>query len=351
MPIASTPPISLAENDVVRACATYPEDLIDGVKFVARYARERCQRDMKALAQRVNKLGFKTTDATTWSRILRGKLINEEGEAHVNLDRLRQMIERMRKDYAEAVAAGSAAFIETGTWEDVRNYIDGKAAPETVCKWGMVIGRTGSQKTQCAKHYARGKETVIFMDAPERPTLKRFFTTVSGHYGTSMYSCETVKRKSIAECVTPGTILIIDNAQRLHAEGKGWSQPIFNLLQKLQDEINFTIILICVPEFELTLRGKEAADYYEQFEGRVGGAREFLVLEDFTPREDLSAIALAYGLKDDAKTIDLMDGLARERGRIRVLFSVLQKAQRAAARAGEPMAYRHLEAAANPEGK
>ncbi|HSV73192.1 MAG TPA: hypothetical protein VLH79_05480, partial [Chthonomonadales bacterium] len=115
----------------------------------------------------------------------------------------------------------------------------------------------------------------------------------------------------------------------------------------LQDDTNCTVILICVPEFELTLSRGLDKGYFEQFEGRVGGRSEFLVLPEFPPREDVEAIAEAFHLRDAERHLAELEKIARARGRVRILFNALQKATRIAD--GKPLTMRHVRTALNQE--
>jgi hypothetical protein len=52
------------------------------------------------------------------------------------------------------------------------------------------------------------------------------------------------KKVEIARCVNDKTTIFADNVQRLYRPGMGGDQPIFNYLQKLQDDTGCTVILI-----------------------------------------------------------------------------------------------------------
>jgi len=162
--------------------------------------------------------------------------------------------------------------------------------------------------------------------------MSKFVTDLAKCYGVSVWASSQAKRARITENVNETKCIFVDNIQRLYKPNAGWNQPIFNYLQKLQDDTNCTIILMCVPEFELTLRSGRESGYFEQFEGRCGGKDEFLVFPEWTPREDIIRIAAAFKLVDPERHIGLLEKLSRERGRIRVLFNVLQKAKRRAER-------------------
>lgn len=328
--------------------ASYPDAVRDDCLWLGAFLRERCSRNLSALETVARKRGFDVHE-TTLSRILRGKLFNEDGSPLMKLTKLTQLIAALRQEDQLAQLAGKVPFIETPTWELIRDYIDFKRAPETVCKFGLIIGATGSQKSACGKHYAalNNHGTVIHMESPEMPTMGRFVTKLAVKYGVSEFHNIEKKRERITECVSDRSCIIVDNIQRMYKERHGWSQPVFNFLQQLQDDTNCTVILICVPEFELTLSRGLDKGYFEQFEGRVGGRSEFLVLPEFPPREDVEAIAQAFKLRDHDKHLDELDKIARRRGRIRILFNALQKATRLAD--GKPLTMRHVRAALNQE--
>ena len=66
---------------------------------------------------------------------------------------------------------------------------------------------------------------------------------------------------------------------------------------------------------------------------------------DFTPREDLLRIAAAFKLQDAGKHVAVLEELSRQRGRIRIVFNVLQKAKRRAeAEGSKVMRVSHIRA-------
>jgi len=328
--------------------APYPEDIREECLWLGAFLRERCSRNITALAALAAKRGFEIHE-TTLSRILRGKLYNDDGQPLLKLGKLHQIITALRQEDQLAQLAGKVPFIETPTWEEFRDYVDFKRAPETVCKFGLIIGPTGSQKSACGKHYAalNNHGVVTHLESPEMPTMGRFVTKLAVKYGVSEFHNIEKKRERITECVSDRSCVIVDNIQRMYKERQGWAQPVFNFLQQLQDDTNCTIILICVPEFELTLSRGLDKGYFEQFEGRVGGRSEFLVLPEHPPKDDVLAVAEAFKLRDADKHLEELTAIARRRGRIRILFNALQKGGRLAN--GRPLTMKHVRAALNQE--
>jgi DNA transposition AAA+ family ATPase len=345
---SQTQSLQLETHKLQHLFAAYPEEIRDDCLWLGAFLREHCSRNLTALETLCRKRGFDLHE-TTLSRILRGKLFNDDGAPLLKLSRLSALIAALRQEDQLARLAGRVAFIETPTWESIRDYVDFKRAPETVCKFGLIIGPTGSQKSCCAKHYAalNNHGVVVHLETPETPTMGRFVTKLAVKYGVSEFHNIEKKRERITEAVTDRSCIIVDNIQRMYKDRHGWSQPVFNFLQQLQDDTGCTVILICVPEFEATLSRGADKGYFEQFEGRVGGRSEFLWLPAFPPREDVLAIAQALKLRDAEKHLDELEAIARERGRVRILFNALQKATRLAHH--KPLTIRHVRAALNRE--
>lgn len=348
--------LSLEASKIEAIGLTYPEIREDFI-WLAGYLRERCSRKLEVLEHRIREHGFKT-DKTTLSRIFRG-LWNKDTKGQplkhplISVLNFGQIVDALRKAATREELAGKVPFIETGTWEDINLYIEIKRAPEQVCKFGLIIGPTGSQKSACCKHYRdlNNSGKVVHLEAPEKPTMGRFVRELGKAYGIPEKVSGEKLRMRINENVTAAKCIIIDNIQRLHKPNQGWQQEIFSYLQKLQDDTGCTIILVAVPEFEEILQKGRDQGYFEQFEGRVGGVKEFLTLPAFTPREDIRAIAESFGLKDRNKeTLEYLEKISRERGRIRILFNALQKAKRLADAEGEKLTIAYVRRARNEEG-
>lgn len=342
--------LQLEVGKLAAITAGYPDGIREDVQWIGGYLRERCNRNVAALEAQVKKLGY-DTHATTFSRILRGKLVNPDGKPVMKLKTFSALVEALRREDQIAALAGKVPFVETTTWQDFKNYVDFKRAPETVCKFGLVIGPTGSQKTACAKQYAMRNNhgTTIHIESPETPMMMKFITKIARAYGVSEFHNGEKKRARITASVNDRSTIIVDNIQRMFRPRQGWSQPIFNYLQQLQDDTGCTVIMMCVPEFEMTLAQGMDNGYFEQFEGRVGGRSEFLLFDEYAPREDVEAIADAFGLEEASKHIQELENIARRRGRIRILFNALQKAKRRAESARKPLTMKFVRAVLAPD--
>ena len=324
--------------------ANYPAELRDDVEWLGVYLREQCNSNLAALAAKVSELGFATHD-TTLSRVIRGKLFDEEKRPIMRIKALTNLIAALRKLAVLASMSGRVPFVETPTWDSINDYIDYKRAPETVCKFGLIIGATGSQKSECCKQYQIRNRVgnVVHMESPETPNMAKFITALAHAFGVVEWKRTSEKLVRISECVTANSVVIIDNIQRMYRDKRGWDQVVFSFLQKLQDDTRCTVILVAVPIFEETLTRGMDKGYFEQFEGRVGGRSEFLILPEFPPQEDVFAIAQAFKLVDADKHVGELEKIAHQRGRIRILFNALQKATRLAKR--KPVDMHHVRTA------
>jgi DNA transposition AAA+ family ATPase len=329
---------------------TYPDELREPVLWLATYLFAECGRDLDVLEENSRKLGVHMDD-TTWGRIIRGQWNqNAAGKAVaplVNLKKLLRAIEALKSDARLKEMAGRVPFVKTSRGEVVFNFIDALRAPDRINKFGIIVGRTGTEKTATTKEYCRLNNhlTCIHMDAPAKPSYSQFVTDLAVAYNGTRQMSWGRMLAHIYAAVNEKRTIIIENVQRLYVEKAEANQPVFNFLQKLQDETHCTVILTITPVFAETLTKKLANGYFEQFIGRAGGVGEFLRLPDCAEPEDVLLIAKAFGLQSAEKHLDYLVKVSREPGLIRILFGALQKAKVAAEAEGEKLTIAHIKAA------
>lgn len=326
----------------------YPEELREPYIWLGCFFREECSREYDVLVDRARKLGI-TFDKTTWSKVMRGKW-NRDANDHlvdtpvVALPKLLKAIDALRKDARVKEQGGRVPFIETGTTKVIFNYVEKKRAPDRVCKFGVVIGETGNQKTAAFKEYCRQNNhgTCVWLDAPETPSIYRFKTDLAVRYGRNAQESLPKKEHAIFEAVNDRKTIIVENVQRLYDPRMEGRQPVFDYLQKLQETTGCTIIISFTPTFEKTFTAGRAKGFFEQFEGRAGGQKTFLRLPEYPPEEDVLQIGHAFKLTHAEKHLDYLVALTHEAGRIRILFETLQEAKIRAERRKEPLTIDHL---------
>ena len=335
--------------------AGYPEELREPFVWLGTFIREECNRDLDLLVERAQKLGI-GTDKTNWSKLIRGHW-NKDADGNptpspaVALPRLLRNIETIRKDSRIKSQSGKIPFVVTPTAASIFNYIDLKRSPDRVCKFGVVIGETGSQKTASFRQYCQHNNhgACVWVESPETPSMRQFLTDLASRYGCGVSASHERKKFTILRAVNDRKCIIVDNVQRLYIERMEGNQPIFNFLQKIQEDTGCTVILSFTPTFERRFTAGLNAGFFEQFEGRSGGRRNFLRLPEYAPEEDVLAIAQAFGLREAEKHADELVKIAREPGRIRRLFEDLQNAKILAVRRKTQLAMNHVRQARDEE--
>ena len=336
----------------------YPDELREPVLWLATYVTQECGRDVDILAARAKDLNYEM-DKTTWSKILRGRwnrrVVGGVGGNRleplatpiVNLARLLKAIAALRKDQQLKQMSGKVPFVKTSRAEAIWNFIDALRAEDRVNKFGIIVGRTGTEKSASTIEYCRLNNhlTCVHQEAPAKPSYSQFIADLAAKYNGSRQSNWGRMVNKIIESVNSRRTIILENVQRLYVEKAEANQPVFNFLQKLQDETKCTIIMTITPVFAETLTRKLANGYFEQFIGRAGGVGEFLRLPDFAADEDVLLIAKSFGLQQAEKHLDYLVKISREPGLIRILFGALQKAKVAAEAEQEKLTITHLRAA------
>ncbi|HWY76897.1 MAG TPA: ATP-binding protein [Verrucomicrobiae bacterium] len=328
--------LQLETSHLETTAQLYPEPMREPFVWLGSYVSRECDRNLEVLEARVKSLGFETT-ASTFAKILRGRWQKDASgnplDAPVmKLRNFLQLVDRLRADCNISAMAGRVPFVKTGTWELIKNYIDVRRAADRICKFGLVIGPTGAQKTACYHQYCleNNHGSCVWLEAPETSHFTQFITDLASCYGVSAYMPTTRKKLRIRECVNAKRTIIVDNIQRLYRSRDGANQPVFGYLQKLQDETRCTIIMSASPDFKGAIMAGEDRGYFEQFVGRCGGSAEFLELPAYTPREDALQIADAFGLQHAEKHAKYLEDLARRSGRVRTFFQAFQTAKQIA---------------------
>lgn len=345
--------ILLDDFTLTKRALHLPESMRLGFAWLGAYLREDCMRDIDILASRMKDAGV-NHDKTTWSRVLRGRW-DRDGFGNptppiISEEKFLRAVDLLRKHEERRQMAGRVPFVPTSTAKTVLNLIELKRAPEMVCKFGVVVGETGSGKTATFIEYRRQYPTsVAVIEAPAMPTMTMFLSDLAASYGCSRVLSYSRKISAITLAVDRSKVIIVDNVQRLFQPKMEGNQPIFNFLQKLQEDSGCTIILSFTPTFERTFTEGTSRGYFEQFEGRAGGRRNFLRLPPYPPESDVVQIAEAFGIRDAAEHVEYLVRISREPGRIRRLFDDLQAARRKAEREKKALCIEHVRWARDEE--
>lgn len=331
--------------DFAARIAHYPEETKEDAMWLHFYTHNKCGGHTTVAAKIARDLGFRVSDNYLYQIASGVYFRNKVGKTAVS--NFLELVAALKRHDQLASASGKTPFIETGTYHEISAYIDLKRAPDTVCKFGMIAGDTGVQKSESLKRYSllNNHGAVVRLEAPAQVTLARFLIKLGVCYGIGASISTSARMIEIERCVNDKRTIIIDNAQRLYTPTTGRSQPIYSYLQELQDDTGCTIILCVTNEFPETMLNGKDKDFFHQFSGRIGGIDKILRLPQYPPKADIIQIAEAFGVADIKSTLPTLNEWARGKEKIRILFDRLQDARRLAnAEGSESITPDHIEA-------
>ena len=325
-------------EEIKQAIKDYPQDAQECVLTLAEFCNTHCDGSDQRMAAHFNE---KYRYSKDWFyQLFSGRRFNRKiGKLQVDMTKLAELADDAKKISEGGTIGGAIPHVETETVREMRDAIDMIRPDTNVCKWLMVCGTTGAQKSYAARYYALTNPDVYYLESPTVPSVCELSMII----GEVVPSCRADfsgarLRREIIKNVKPKNCFIFDNAQRMYDPHKKLNQPLFGFLQALQDSTRCSIVLIFVDEAtgESSLRrvafGKDAG-YFEQLVGRAGGEESILFLPDVPSDSDLNAFAKATGFKDSAQRramLPILRKLARRKGRLRVVLNALQTAARLA---------------------
>lgn len=341
--------LNLDREHLKQIVLKYPEEVRQGVLWLGDFTRDRCGGRVSVLQETVRQFKLGQTD-NYFYKVLSGRyFIDKQGNRIGSIYNFLEVVNKLQAAFKLSTESGAVDFIETSVYRSIADYIAVKASPHTICKFGVIIGYTGSQKTASYKRIRllrnpadeKLRRICILVEASDSVRLGQFRTDIVAALGGSRLLNQKGCQNYIMERVQSDTILIIDNAQRLYFEGSS-RQPIFEYLIKLQEDTGCTPILSLTPDSQLR-RDMQNNDFFEQIIGRAGGVKKFLILPDYPPHEDLIAIARAFGLENPEQHLGYLERLSRLKGRIRILFDTFQEAKQNAMADGKPLTIDYLQ--------
>lgn len=325
-------------DEIKNAIKDYPAEAQAHVLTLAEFCNTHCDGSEQRIAAQFD--GKFRYSKDWFYQLFSGRRYNKKlGKFQVDMDKLAEIAGDAKRITEGGTIGGAIPHVETETVREMRDAIDAIRPETNVCKWLMVCGTTGAQKTYAARFYALTHPDVYYLESPTVPSVCELSMII----GEVVPSCRADfsgarLRREIVKNVKPRNCFIFDNAQRMYDPKKKLNQPLFGFLQALQDATKCSIVLIFVDEAtgENSLRrvvfGKDSG-YFEQLVGRAGGEDSILFLPDHPSDSDLNAFAKATGFRDAAQRramLPIMRKLAAQKGRLRVVLNALQNAARLA---------------------
>lgn len=327
----------------------YPAEAIEPTLALLGYLYRRCDGNLQTLVEHARLKGF-NNDYNYFYQLLTARYFRPDpktGKPQGAWKSVRALWMQLQVYDRFATKLSRVLFVDTSVFDRINSYIQIKRTPFNACRFGAIVGHTGSGKSESFNEIMRREKpgTVFRIEAPAVSSLSQFIHKVGNAFGSSPSSSVGTKRNDILEKLAGGgRTLIVDNVQRCFSPRAGTQQPIFNYLQEIQEDTNCTVIISWTPIDRGFGDAFTGAAYFEQFVGRIGGEREILRLEDYPLDEDIEMIATSFKLteKDVEELMPRLRSLVREKGRIRNLFNALQQAKRLANAAEEDIRAVHV---------
>lgn len=335
----------------------YPPLIRDDAVWLRFFCQAKCNGEHALLGKIARALGLKDRSGKEptdqyWYQVVTGRYFKPGGDVAA----FARYVGAFRGYARSLESSSSISHVNTKNWDLFSDYVDSRRTFSSSCRWGGVEGLSGSQKTQCGKHYAalHNHRETIHLESPARCTRARLVQKIAELYeiaeskniggkeieierflkSASQVSAEGAERK-------PRTI-ILDNVQRLFRPGiQPDQQPIFNYLHELQDDTGCCLILTWVPSFTKTICSDHP--FWAQFLGRIGGEDEILRLDQALPKKDLLAFAREFRVANEAGALPFLKKWAGTKWGVRVLMLKLEKARKlASARGAREITADHL---------
>ena len=320
-------------NRVRMDISQYPSEVIEDIVYIAEFTNRKCDGDINRLVGELKAIK-KERSYNYFYKLFSGRWL-EKGVFTAGVDKIKEIASAVRDIDSGRAVAGIIPHTKTDVVEMIENAIDGVSWRGSVCKWLLICGTTGAQKTYSATHYAATHRNAHYMEAPSTASISELATFMGEFFPECKRSYSGAKaRNIILQCANENDIFIIDNAQRMYDPRRGLTQQTFSFLQTLQDRSKCTIVLIFVDEatgedsLSRAMFGKDKG-FFEQIIGRAGGKDKILYLPNHTSDRDLLAFAKSAGFKNEKlrkAMLPILRHLSRVEGRLRVALRALQEA-------------------------
>lgn len=346
--------------DVAKKFAHYPETIREDGIWLHFFVRTKCNGEHAVLYRIAKAIGLKDKTGKEpsdqyWYQVAGGHYFKSGGDTVT----FKRYVNALRAHATRSEERGSIPFIETKNWHLVNDYINSRRSYSSSTRFGFIEGETGSQKTQCGRHYEilNNHLETVHIESPSRTTrarmvqklAQRYLESASASVGEKELAIESfLKGVSMVDPTAGGAqkpkCIILDNVQRLFRPNVAPDQqPIFTYFHELQEETGSCIIFTWVPTFRRIITAKDP--FWKQFLGRGGGEDEILRLDQALPKGDILKFAKAFRVADDAAALPMLKKWGSSDLGIRILIHKLEKARAlATARRSLEISAQHLQA-------
>lgn len=243
----------------------------------------------------VRHAGYSTT---TWARIFKDKYRYAAGESKAGqrmpIDEHCKAIARLKKLVDERASVKDAGFIETSVWERVEWLCRRAFVRQRI---GFIFGESQIGKTTCLQEFQRRNNhgQTTYVEMPPSAGVQFMLRAIAEALLVPSRAGFDQLIKDVCAALDGSKLLILDEIQRVFTTyQKGSVMRCLDTLRYIHDRTHCGLVLCGTNVMHDQLVRGDFAQYLKQLKRR--GRTFMLQLPNIPPREDLDALAAAFGL-------------------------------------------------------
>jgi len=321
--------INVPDNVIQDGIHGYTEEQQDLLQWVVSYGRHELANSRDRLCKAIG------CDWTTLTRVLTGKY-------GASIEDFCLKISDLQAVAAESMETG---FVQTIVTRRITELMDYALAGDLEGgKIVMIVGPTGRSKSETVKHWCSNNNhgRSVYVDCPESGGLSAFFRELAKQTGVNPERSTNDLRDRLIKSFNRRRILVVDEVARILPSRRVCKIPTeLEFIRRLHDVRKCAVALVATPIFDHEMNSGWLQQYMEQLIGRC----EPLFIPAEPRRDEIRDICTAYSKHPSKELVALALQIAREKGRLRVLFDLIKKAAVVARKRSEDLDAKHLDAA------
>lgn len=318
--------INIPDNVIQSGVAGYDQADQDDLLWLVGWARSELAGSRDRLCEKLEK------DWTTIWRVLTGKY-------GASIESFMEGVRDLRRRVAES---GDTGFVETIVSKRIFDLLDYALAGDVNGgRIVMICGKSRRGKTEAVREWCRrnnhGKS--VYIDAPESGGLRALMYEVAERTGVNKGRKTADLRQRLIDSFNRRRILIVDEVIRMMPQRWGTRPVEFEFLRRLHDTKRCAIALVATDLVSHEMQDGQLKAYFEQMWGRVV---QPLYLPPEVRRDEARDIVQHFNARASEDLVSTALKIAREHGKLGVLFEDLRIAAAFAKRRGQALSAEHL---------
>jgi DNA transposition AAA+ family ATPase len=322
--------INIPDNVLQRGCAAYADRDQEDIQWLFSYATQELGGSRQRLCEAV---GYE------WSALFR----IATGGYGASIDKFMVAVRDLKRRYLQSSNSG---FVETPVTRKVFEVLDYALAGDLAGgKIVLIVGTSRRGKTETIREWCRRNNhgRSVYVDTPESGGMRSLLYEIADACRINKARKTADLKDRVIQSFGPRRILILDEIARLMPRGRELKFTELEFIRRLHDKTHCAIALCATPVWENMVDAPRFQAYLEQLIGRVADP---LRIPDAVSTGECRAILTAYHAEIDSRLLSLSAAIANDRGRLGVLFELLEQSAALARSRNSRISYEHLHAAA-----